>query len=222
MRIRPKYADIAATLALVISVTGGTAYAATLITSADIQDGTIQSIDVADGSLTGRDVRDGSIGTAELPEGSVNGVDIRDGSVGSVDVRDGTLGLVDINDLAEAALKGQKGDTGAPGQPGQPGQPGADGLNGVSGYVDVVSAWVNGVVGDTLTAKAVCPSGKKPVGGGFEAATGSMAFSPAYSHHITYPGDSTEVWEVKGHAVYNGVPGAAWSLQAWAVCATVS
>lgn len=204
MKLRSSYANVAATAALVISLSG-TAYAATLITSADIQDGTIASVDVADGTL--------------------NGKDVKDGAVQSVDVTDNTIRLADINDLTEAALKGQKGDTGDPGQQGLPGEPGADGAPGtpgVSGYVDVVSAWVNGVVGDTLTAKAVCPAGKKPVGGGFEAATGSMAFSPAYSHHITYPGDNTEVWEVKGHAVYNGVPGAAWSLQAWAVCATVS
>lgn len=218
MPFRPKYADVAATVALVLSM-GGTAYAATVIYSSNIADSTIQSRDVRDDNLLSRDVRNGTLTSADVLNGSLSGADVKDGS----------LGLADINDTAEQALKGQTGDQGPQGPQGLQGEPGEQGASGVSGYEDVVGSWVPGTVGDTLVARAACPSGKKPLSGGFESATGSMAFSTHYSHHVTlapnwdvaYP-DGAELWEVQGHAVYNGVPGAEWSLRAWVTCAYVS
>ena len=99
---RPRYADIAATLALVVSLSG-TAYAATVVTSANIRDNTIQSRDVRDGTLQGRDVADGS------------------------------MTLADLNDTSEAKLRGQKGDQGPAGPEGPPGEPGAPGTDGSPG-----------------------------------------------------------------------------------------
>jgi hypothetical protein len=207
MAFRPRYADVAATAALVIAL-GGTSYAAIVVTSANIKDNTIVSADLHDEGILSRDIYNG------------------------------TVTLADISDASESKLRGLRGPTGPAGPsgpagpqgiPGEQGEPGADGTNGVSGYVDVVGPWVNGVVADTLTARAMCPTGKKPLSGGFESATGSMLFSPRYSHHVTYPGggvfpevpDGGEFWEVQGNAIYNGVPGAAWSLRAWVTCAAV-
>src|SRR5688572_33444855 len=84
---RPRYADVAATLALLIS-TGGTAYAAVVVTSSNIKDETILS----------RDIRDGA----------VRGVDLRDGSVTGAD----------LDDATEVSLRGQKGDPGPQGERG--------------------------------------------------------------------------------------------------------
>lgn len=55
---RPSPALIVSALALVVA-TGGTSYAAAMITSKDIKDGTIQSRDVKDGTLKTRDFKDG-------------------------------------------------------------------------------------------------------------------------------------------------------------------
>jgi hypothetical protein len=66
-----RYAVVTSTIALVIAIGGGTAYAADLVTSRDILDGGVHRADlhadavtsakVADGSLTGRDLRAGSL-----------------------------------------------------------------------------------------------------------------------------------------------------------------
>ena len=62
---RPRYADVAATLALVMS-TAGTSYAAATITTTSIKDGTIQSRDIATGGVRGVDVADGTLGLADI------------------------------------------------------------------------------------------------------------------------------------------------------------
>lgn len=99
---RPRYADIAATLALVLS-TGGTAYAAVVVTSTNIKDETILSRDVHNGALRGSDVADG------------------------------TLGLVDLSDTAEDALRGAPGPAGPAGPQGAQGPQGVMGVAGPRG-----------------------------------------------------------------------------------------
>ena len=99
---RPRYADVAATLALALSL-GGTAYAATIITSTNIQDNTILSRDVQDSALRG------------------------------VDISNGTITLADIYDGTERALKGQMGPMGPAGPPGLDGTNGATGTTGPKG-----------------------------------------------------------------------------------------
>lgn len=110
---RPRYADVAATLALVASVGGGSAWAATIITSTQIQDETVQSRDVRDGTIQSRDVRDGT--------------------VTGTDLTDGTITLADVNDLAEQRLRGQQGPKGDAGVPGPAGPQGATGPQGTAG-----------------------------------------------------------------------------------------
>lgn len=99
---RPRYADVAATLALALSL-GGTAYAATIITSTNIQDNTILSRDVQDSALRG------------------------------VDISNGTITLADIYDGTERALKGQVGPMGPAGPAGLDGTNGATGATGPKG-----------------------------------------------------------------------------------------
>jgi hypothetical protein len=105
---RPRYADVAATLALALS-TGGTAYAALVVTSATIKDDSILSRDVRDESLRG------------------------------ADVLNGTLALADLNDAAEESLRGAQGPegpqgpTGAIGPRGYTGSPGPQGPQGLTG-----------------------------------------------------------------------------------------
>lgn len=56
MRIRPSYANVASTLALVVALSGS-AYAAAMITGANVKDGTLSGRDVRNNSLTTKDVR---------------------------------------------------------------------------------------------------------------------------------------------------------------------
>ena len=105
LRRRPRYADVAATLALVVSLSG-TSYAVARISSADIADDTIQSRDVRDENLKSRDVLDGSLGLADL---------------------------ADPAEDALRGQEGPKGDQGDPGPTGPSGPEGERGLQGVDG-----------------------------------------------------------------------------------------
>jgi hypothetical protein len=92
-----RYANVAATLALVISL-GGTSYAAVTITGKDIKNGTIKHADLGSSSVTSKNVRNGSLLARDFAAGQIPA-----GAKGP---------------------KGDKGDTGAAGAQG-PAGPGA-------------------------------------------------------------------------------------------------
>lgn len=215
MKLRAAYANVAATAALVISMSG-TAYAATVIYSSNIADNTILSRDVHDGTLRSVDVTDGSLTSADVLNGSLTGADVKDGS----------LGLADINDLAEAALKGQKGD---PGDPGMKGDPGDTGVPGVSGYEVKLGAETFGTVNETITAFAMCPSGKKPLSGGWLSGANNLPLDVKETHPRTlvagevaeFPAGG-EAWQVNAREVWSANGSTAdWYLRVWVVCAYV-
>ncbi len=101
MFARPKfsYANVVATVCLVVLLTPTAAAAVRLITGAQIKDGSITSRDVANGSLTGADIRNRSIGAADLAPGVV-----RQGAAG------------------ERGPAGEHGPAGANGSPDTPAQ----------------------------------------------------------------------------------------------------
>lgn len=72
--------------------------AATLVTSAQIKDGTIIGKDVKDGGLTGRDIKGASLTGKQVKDGSLASADVKDGSIGSADIADGSIGSADIAD----------------------------------------------------------------------------------------------------------------------------
>ena len=66
LKIRPgSYANVASTAALVIGL-AGTSYAAGLVTSAQIADGTIRNRDIHSETITGATIRDGSVSESDL------------------------------------------------------------------------------------------------------------------------------------------------------------
>lgn len=73
-RRRFSYASVAATLALVLSLSG-TAYAL-VVTSADIKDGTIRSVDIKNGQVNTADIRNESITGADVKNGSLQAADL--------------------------------------------------------------------------------------------------------------------------------------------------
>ncbi|HEX5909417.1 MAG TPA: hypothetical protein VFY44_02915 [Thermoleophilaceae bacterium] len=97
---RPRASTLIASLALFVAL-GGSATAATLITGAQIKNGSITGKDVKASSVTGADVKNGALGSA------------------------------DFSRSTKASSKGERGTQGAAGQAGAPGGQGVPGPNGV-------------------------------------------------------------------------------------------
>lgn len=101
MRLRPHYANIAATLALLVAVgsTGAPGAVAKAVkrlapnsvTTKSIKNGAVTGAKVKDRSLTAADIARGSIGGAEIKDGSLGGADIADRSIGSQDIGNGQI-----------------------------------------------------------------------------------------------------------------------------------
>jgi hypothetical protein len=110
-----RYAGVAATLALLLSLAGGaTATTIALITGDDVKDGSLSGVDLADHSIGGKKLKRRSVGAKHL----------RVDSVTTRQVRDGTLTSGDLSSDAIAALKGAKGEPGPAGPQGQAGPAG--------------------------------------------------------------------------------------------------
>jgi hypothetical protein len=99
---RFSYANVMATLAILISL-GGSAYAAVTITGANVRDA----------SLTGRDIKDGSLSTNDIHDLSLLAKDFKAGQI-------------------PAGPQGPPGKAGAQGLPGPQGAPGESGANQVT------------------------------------------------------------------------------------------
>ena len=71
---------------------------------------------------------------------------------------------------------------------------GTNGVNGVSGYELVTSLAMNISNANPATQKAVCPAGKKAIGGGFaETTTNGMIVTSSGPSMTTLAGDSWSV-----------------------------
>jgi hypothetical protein len=183
---RPRYADIAATLALALS-TGGTAYAAVVVTSTDIKDDTILSRDVRNETLRGSDVADGTIGLLDLADRAEAALRGAEGPAGPTGPQ-GPQGL--------QGLQGPRGATGAQGPTGSAGPAGPQGDRGPRGYNGLYAA-AYGLVGADGT---VAPDQSQSIhgvvrlgdtycfGGVYDATTG---LPPVYKHiQVTPSGDT--------------------------------
>jgi Collagen triple helix repeat (20 copies) len=127
---RPSAALVVAMAAFVMSVTG-TATAASLITSAQIKDGSVRSSDVRDRSLSERD----------LSPKARNALRGKQGPAGP------------------QGPQGEQGQQGPQGAAGQDGQQGPQGAPGLSGFEVVTSSSAPTNAGKTRSVD--CPAGKK-------------------------------------------------------------
>lgn len=84
-RPRLTYANVTATLALTLALGGTSAYAAGLVTSGDIRNGTVQSLDIKNRTIKQKDVRPGGLGSAAIKDGSVRRADLADAVVSDVE-----------------------------------------------------------------------------------------------------------------------------------------
>ena len=105
---RPTYAEVAATLALLIC-TSGTAYAAVVVTTVEIKDNTILSKDLSDGGVRSVDIKDGTVGLADIAdttEAQLRGQSGTNGTNGA-DGKDGmavAFGYVEANGVVRPEL----------------------------------------------------------------------------------------------------------------------
>jgi hypothetical protein len=122
LRSHLTYANVTSTLALVVALTAGTAYAATQITGANIKDGTIKSADLqgqggtaskaaVNGGVTTVDISgqaanpangtrfvEGTITQWDVKDGGLTGADIASGSLTGADIASGSLGGAQLSD----------------------------------------------------------------------------------------------------------------------------
>jgi hypothetical protein len=97
-RLRLTYANVTATLALLLAAGGGSAYAANTVSSADIVDGQVSTVDLAAGAVTNGKLADNSVGAGKIIDGHVTAADLAQGSVGSSEVLNDSLTGADIDE----------------------------------------------------------------------------------------------------------------------------
>jgi hypothetical protein len=100
---RPRYADVAATLALVL-VMGGTAYAAATVNTADIVDGAVTTPKIANEAVTNAKIEPGAVGTGKLASGSVTHVKLGANAVTGSNVSSNSLTLADLKGVNETGF----------------------------------------------------------------------------------------------------------------------
>lgn len=149
---RPTYAGVAATLALVTSLSGS-AYAAVMVTSADIKNDTIASRDLRNGSVRGVDVKNQSLTLADLSEAAVS----------QLRGQQGEQGL--------QGADGARGPQGPEGSTGEPGTTGPAGPAGESGPAEVQPVSTDSRTNGGGALVATCPADSYLVDGGGEATT---------------------------------------------------
>jgi hypothetical protein len=103
--------------------------------------------------ITGRQIKDGSVTGRDVHNGSLTGGDVRNGSLSA--------------DEFEGSLTGAPGPAGPQGPAGPAGPAGA---NGVSGYEYVIADVIIPRLG-SAHQDAVCPVGKRAVGGGMSSSS---------------------------------------------------
>jgi hypothetical protein len=96
--IKPTYANVTATIALLFAVGGGSAYAANTISSGDIVDGQVKTVDIGAAAVTNGKLADNSIGASKLIDGHVTAAELGEGSVGSSEVANDSLTGADLDE----------------------------------------------------------------------------------------------------------------------------
>jgi hypothetical protein len=82
VQARLTYANVAATLALFLALSGTAAGAQALITSRDVVDHSLTGVDIANHSLTGSDIKAGSLGSGVFSDAALANLHGADGPTG--------------------------------------------------------------------------------------------------------------------------------------------
>lgn len=157
---------------------------------------------VATKLITGRDIRNGSVTERDL-DTKVRGK-LRDRNAPGPQGERGPVGPQGTQGAPGAFVKGDKGDTGsqglqgltgaagapgadgvdgAPGEKGDKGDPGRDGVSGLHYTAGVIESYVNEP--GPYTLRATCPSGKKPISGGYRIIQGDIQVVGSYAEPVS-------------------------------------
>ena len=148
-----------------------------------------------------------SVGAAQLKQNAVTSKKVKDGTLLAVDFKSGEIAAGPQGAKGDTGAPGAKGDTGAKGDKGDKGDTGPA---GITGYVVTNDAVVSIAPGASASSIAVCPSGKKVLGGGAAAEKGSMTFQ-----WLGTQGTNGYLANAKNLGAVTD------SLHVWAVCANV-
>lgn len=159
-----------------------------------------------------------SVGTKQLKNKAVTGAKLKPGAVTGTHVLDGSLLAADFKaGQLPAGAQGPQGAQGPAGPQGPKGDPGTAGGSGVSGIERVVAFSANDSTSPKLV-DAVCPAGKKAIGGGHQlggAGEGNIVT------HYSWAWDDLTRW--RAYAKWpSGVFPQSWQLVAVAVCVTAA
>ena len=80
------YANVMSTLAVVLVLGGGTAYAVDTVGSEDIIDNSIQSVDIKNGNVSTSDIANATVANTDLSADAVDGSKVFDASLGAADL----------------------------------------------------------------------------------------------------------------------------------------
>ena len=133
------------------------------------------------------------------------------------DVKVEDLNADTVDGLDSGDLRGQQGPQGEPGPQGPAGPTGATGPQGepgTSGYEIVKGPNTQSGFGEQISSTAVCPAGKRVVGGGFGA--GGVGYSTYYNGPPLV--SSVEFANNKWKATIGGGPGGRLGVEAYAIC----
>jgi hypothetical protein len=153
-----------------------------------------------------------SVGTAQLKNNAVTSAKIKDAQVTSADISNSTITATDVKNgsLLKEDFKSGQLPAGPTGPAGAAGPPGVSGLERKD-----ESTPSNSVNSRSLSA--VCPSGKRVIGGGARAiGAGAGKVSIVES----FPDSDGTKWNTLAREV--DATAAAWQLTAYALCAVVA
>ena len=129
----------------------------------------------------------------------------------SKDIKNGTIRPIDLSPAAKRTMRGKQGIQGIRGKQGPIGPRGLQGNQGLPGFTDVLPNDNLGAISanSSGTVSAVCSSGYKAVGGGFEAT------DPSLSVYSSKPSASGFGWDVSAR----NSGGSSAALWAYVLCA---
>jgi hypothetical protein len=96
---RLSYANVTSTIALVLALSAGTAYAANEWTGDNIVDGSLYSADLHANSIKSGRIQDGTVQTVDLGQDAVDSSKVADNTLTGADIKEATLAQVPVATL---------------------------------------------------------------------------------------------------------------------------
>ena len=241
----PSYANVMSTIAVVVAIGTGSAYAAATIGTDEVIDGSLTSVDIADHSLKGDDIKDGKLTRNDLANETLRSNKIQNGTLLGEDIAPEAIGGDKIapgaltgGNVHEDSLKGDDVDEASLGNvpsaseaahATSAGHATQAGKAPVEGYQVIYrQADLDQLVDKEEVVDVECPSGKRPLGGGamgytsaFNPENSEIAITESYPTGFTYgPDDNRPTgWRVKVEAAERRSYNAAIRVTAYAICA---